>query len=243
MATMLLSACGGGGGGGGSAIPTSTAPSPAEGIWNGTTNTNRTASGVVLDDGTFYVFYTRAFSSSVAGVLQGATSASNGTFTSANAKDFNFGDGIGVVNVNLSGSYSPKTTLTGSAVYGGTLGTSVFSTTYSSTYDQTPSLTALAGIFVGQVVTSAGVENANLTVGINGVISGTGASGCQVSGTAAPRSRGNVYNFTISFGAFPCLFANQTFTGAGILNSTGRTLYAAAPNAARTDGIMFIGTK
>jgi hypothetical protein len=59
----------------------------------------------------------------------------------------------------------------------------------------------------------------------------------------APRARGNAFNVSLTFGGAPCLFANQTLTGIAYFDATTRVVYAAAPNANRTDGVLFVGTK
>lgn len=239
-ALLFMTACGGGGGGGDS----SSTANPAQGLWEGTTNTNRNATGIILSDGTGYFLYTERFSdSTIAGVVQGKIDANNGTFSSNNAKDFNFGDDIGVVNVALTGAYTAKNNLTGVAVYGGSLGSTTFTTTYSSNYELTPSLATIAGNYSGQVVTSAGIENAATSISTTGVFYALGSSGCVANGSFTPRTDGNAYNTSITFGGSPCLFANQNFSGISYYDGTTRTLYSAAPNASRTDGILFVGTK
>lgn len=238
---LFVTACGGGGGDGGVSGPAG--PSPAEGLWYGTTNTNRSVAGIVLDDGTFYVLYSLSGSPNyIAGVVQGNASASNGTYSSSNAKDFNFGDGIGIVNVSLSGTYTTKQSFTGTAVYGGNLGTTTFSTLYSSDYEITPTLSAIAGTYTGQMVASAGYGSATISISTGGSISGNNG-GCTVAGTVTPRSRGNVYNGSITFGGSPCVYPNQSFSGIIYYDADYQAIYAIVPNAARTDGILFVGSK
>ena len=53
----------------------------------------------------------------------------------------------------------------------------------------------------------------------------------------------NAYNVAIRFGAAPCFFANQSMSGIAYFDAPTKRLYAAAPNAGRTDGILFLGTK
>lgn len=237
---VALAACGGGGGGG------SPAPAPptttAEGLYAGTTGNGRAFTGLVLDDGTYYVLYSPVGNSAaVAGVVQGTGTSTATAFTSSNTRDFNL-EGLGVLPATLSATYSAKQSLAGTVSY--SAGASVtLSGTYDAAYELTPSLAALAGTFTGQVASSAGVENATVTVASNGTLSGTGASGCTVSGTAAPRARGNVFNISLTFGGAPCLFANQTLSGIAYFNATAKRLYAATPNAARTDGVLFVGVK
>ena len=122
-------------------------------------------------------------------------------------------------------------------------GTTSFSSIYDANYEAVPSLAALAGTFAGQVRSSVGNEDATVTISSAGAISGAGASGCALSGTVSPRARGNAFNTSLTFGGAPCLFANQTLTGIAYFNATAKLLYAAAPNAGRTDGVLFVGVK
>jgi hypothetical protein len=90
---------------------------------------------------------------------------------------------------------------------------------------------------------SQGFQAITLTIASNGSVTGSGQGGCTFSGTTAPHVRGNVYNFAITFGTTGCFFAGQTFTGHAYYDAALKALYAAAPNAGRTDGVLFIGPK
>jgi len=64
-----------------------------------------------------------------------------------------------------------------------------------------------------------------------------------MTGSATPRASGNAYNLSITFGGAPCYFENQTMSGIGYFDATSKRLWAATPNASRTEGILFVGTK
>ncbi len=241
-ASAMLVACGSSGGGGSPAPAPAPAPSAAEGLWLGTTSNNRAITGLVLDDGSFYFLYSVSGNASlIAGVVQGSGTAQNGSFASANARDFNI-EGLGVLAATVSSSYNARQSLNGTVSYtaGGAI---TFTSAFSTAYDATPSLANLAGTFAGQVAFSGGVENANVTVSTSGALSGVGTSGCTVTGSVAPRARGNAFNVTITFGGAPCFFANQSLSGIAYFDSATKRLYSATPNAARTDGILFVGVK
>jgi len=232
---QILTGCGGGGG---NDAPASTGT--PQGLWQGSTNTNRAVTGIVLSDGTYYVLYSSAGNANViAGVVQGTGSSDGGTFASNNAKDFNL-EGLGVLPASVSASYTQKQSLAGSIVYN--TGSVTFSSSYNAAYETTPTLAAVAGTYTGQVALSVGIQTATLTVSSGGAIAGIG-NGCSFTGTATPRTDGNAYNASITFGGAPCFFANQTFAGIGYFDAPNKRLYAAAPNAARTDGVLFVGTK
>jgi hypothetical protein len=238
-ASVFVAGCGGGGG---DSDPPSAVATSAEGLYSGTITTGRAVTGLVLDDGTYYVLYSPVGSSNViAGVIQGSGTSNAGTFSSGNARDFNL-EGLGVLAATVSASYVAKQSLNGTVSYNAG-GTTSFSSTYDANYEAAPSLAALAGTFAGEVASSAGNEDATVTISSASAITGAGASGCALSGTVSPRTRGNAFNTSLTFGGAPCLFANQTLTGIAYFNATAKQLYAAAPNAGRTDGVLFVGVK
>lgn len=239
--SILVGGCGGGGGGSGSSTP---APvTTAEGMWTGTTSTNRTVNGFVLDDGTYWVLYSATNDSNIiAGGVQGSSTSTNGNFTSSNARDFNQ-EGLGILPATISGSYFAKQSLNGLIDYP-TLNQNVtFTSTYNSSYDTTPSLANLAGTYSGSGTVNGGTETATLTITAGGSITGSGVSGCQFSGTATPRSKGNVYNISITFGGGVCSNGTNTVTGIGYIDSTLTRVWGAALNVARDNGFIFYGTK
>ena len=236
---LFLASCGGGGG---SPAPSPAPTTSAEGLYLGTTNTNRTVTGLVLDDGTFYVLYSLVGNPSViGGVVQGSGVSNNGSFSSSNALDFNL-EGLGVLAATVSASYTSRQSLNGIVLYNGG-GSTSFTSVFDVAYDTVPSLSTLAGIFSGQVAFSQGVENANVTVSPSGALSGVGASGCTVTGSVVPRTRGNVFNLSLTFGGAPCFFANQTMTGIAYFDAPAKRLYGATPTANRADGVLFVGVK
>ena len=174
-------------GGGGDSNPTpAPASSSAEGLWSGSTATNRTIVGVVLDDGTYYFLYSvPANPTLIAGVVQGTGTSSNGSFTSANARDFNL-EGLGVQSATISGSYAVRQSLSGSVLYSGVVG-ATFTSSFDPAYDTTPSLASLAGTYSGQVGSSGGVESATVTIAATGVFTGVSQAGAVLRG---PRRRG-----------------------------------------------------
>lgn len=235
---LALVACGGD-----SSSSTSPPPSTsAQGFWNGSTVSNRLLSGVVLDDGTYYVMYSPAGNTSlIAGFIQGNGTSSNGVFSSGNAMDVNL-QGLGVLTADISATYTEKQFFTGNITYdNGT--SSAFSSTYSANYDKVPLLTELAGTFTGQAAGSTGYENGTFSISENGALSGIGSFGCMATGTVTPRTHGNVFNMSVTFGGAPCRNANLTITGIVYYDSSARRIYAAAPNASRTDGFIFVGVK
>lgn len=236
---MVLSACGGG---------SSSAPatnSPAQGMWQGTSSANSTITIFVLGDGSYYIIHSPPNNpSSIDGFIQGtgAATASPGTFTSSDMKDFIFGTTT-PLSATMSANYTAKQSFNGTVTVGS--GSLTFTTTYSSAYETVPTLGAIAGTYTGTaVVVSVGNGASILTVSSAGALSDDGGN-CQLTGSVSSRSEGNVYNFTASFPS-TCpntAVAGKTFTGMAYFNAATKGLYVMAPNAARNDGVFYIGSK
>jgi hypothetical protein len=222
--------------------PTSPSASTAEGLWAGTTNTNRTLTTAVLEDGTYYFFYSAAANpNQIAGVIQGTSTSNNGSFTSPNTKDF--GIGVAVQDATISADYASRQFLNGSIAYS-VAGTVTFTSSYNTAYDTAPTVASLAGRYTGQAGSSGGVQTATVTAAANGTFTGIEpSSGCTFTGTVTPRTRGNVFDQSITFGGAPCFFPNSTFQGIVYFDIATSRLLAVAPNNARTDAAIFFGTK
>jgi hypothetical protein len=214
--------------------------SPA-GLWKGSTSTGRTVNGLVFADGSYYILYSAVGNATLlGGVVQGTGSTSGTSFSSSNARDFNV-EGYGVAAATVAGTVVTRSSFGGTVVYP-SASTLVFNSSYSSQFELVPTLAAVAGNYTGQVAFSAGVQSIALNLSTTGVISST-SNGCTLSGSATPRSDGNAYVLSLRFGPAPCFFSNQTLTGLAYYDAAAKRVYAAAPNAARTDGVVFLGVK
>ncbi|WP_434033565.1 hypothetical protein [Cupriavidus sp. a3] len=251
LAAAVLAACGGGGGGDEPAPAPAPAPAPvvpsnaAEGIWNGKTSANRDISGIVLNDGTYYVMYSAPANPSVLdGVIQGTGTVNGSSFSSTNGRDFNL-SGASVQGLSVSASVQAKQSLNGTLSYNATSGGTplTFTSTYSADYEKTPTLGDITGRYSGQSAIIGAVENQTINVAADGAIAAIGSSGCASTGKATPRARGNAFDVSITFGASPCAFPGQTFTGIAYLDPTTKRLYAASLNGARSQIAVFLGTK
>jgi len=240
---LALAACGGSGGKGGAAPPPEPAPS-AEGLWNGSTSTSRSVTGIVLDDGTYWILYSVAHVSAlVAGVVQGTGTSLNGSFSSSDGIDFNL-EGQGINNATLSASYMAKQSFNGSVSYPSLNQAFTFTSAYNADYDQTPSVSAIAGTYVGLASVAGSNELITIVISSPGVVAGTGGtSGCQFLGTTVPRAKGNLYNLSLVFGGGACSGGTSAVTGIGYFDSSAKRLYLAALNKSRSNGLVFVGIK
>jgi hypothetical protein len=234
VVAFAMSACGGGD------QPTSFGT--PEGLWHGTTGLGKSLNGLILDDGTFWFAYSAVGNASVvAGFVQGSTLSGVDTFSTTDSVDFNLeGSGIRINGVIAGGGYVPQATMDGFINFQLQLPDN-FNATYSVDYNLTPSLATLAGTYSGSAATQGGTEFASLAVSETGAISGSSASGCAYSGTAAARATGNVYNFSITFAGSPCFNGTATVTGVAYLQGT--TLIAMGLSANRTSGVVAEFTK
>jgi hypothetical protein len=215
--------------------------STAEGLWSGTTNTNRTLTAAVLNDGTYYFFYSAAANpNQIAGVIQGIGTSNNGSFTSLNTKDF--GIGVSLFDATISANYAARQFLNGSITYSGA-DTVTFTSSYNSAYDTAPTVASLAGVYTGQAGNSGGLQTANVIATADGTFTGTEQNGCTFTGKTTARTRGNVFDQNITFDGTLCFFSGSTFQGIAYFDISTRRLYMIAPNSLRTDAAIFSGTK
>jgi hypothetical protein len=119
-----------------------------------------------------------------------------------------------------------------------------FSATYDASYETAPTLSAFPGLYSGDFMFAMGRQAATVSIAESGAVSvKVGTGGCSATGTATSRTDANAYNLSLTFGPAPCKTANQSFNGIAYFNAATKRLYATAQNAARTDGVLFVGTK
>lgn len=257
-ATLLLSlsvaACGGGGGhsgdegsistgngSNGAQGPSLVTSDTAEGIWRGTSDSSAGIYGVILNDGSFYAVYsTKDNKDMIAGVVTGTGQASNGSLTARDAVDFNF-DGYGVNAVSVSASYFTKSSLSG-VLTRKNRESFAFSTQYNPVYEQPADAMLATGTYTGNALSPTGTQPAFMTLQANGTITGVMGT-CNFSGVATPRGSINVFNLSITFRGGTCTFGTDTLGGIGFYDIPNKQFYLAAPNAARSDGLFFQGTR
>lgn len=234
----VVAGCGGDSSGGGSGDETS-----AEGLWIGGTGNGRAVTGVILDDGTYWILYSIVGNSNVlGGLVQGDGSSQNGSFTSTNGKDFNL-EGLGISSVNVDANYTEEQSFDGIVQYSGTGEEISFDTSYDSDYELEPSLSEIEGSYSGAAATSAGTESATVAFSASGEITGASADGCDYTGTVSPRDQGNIYDLSVTFGGGNCVNGSSTVTGVAYFDAVNQEITSAALNGARTDGFIYVGGK
>jgi len=221
-----------------SSLPLSTATS-AEGRWTGTTATGRTVAGLVLEDGSYWLFYTAIGHPHIlAGLVQGTGTSHSGSFGSSNTRDFNV-EGSGIRAATMRGSYVPNRSFTGTIAYV-TGDTESFTSTHDADSESAPNLNLVAGPYVGL---RPDHHTVTMTVDSTGTLSGHATDGCTVTGTLSPRATGNVFHTSVTFGGGACRQGTETLTGVALYDTATDRLYSAALNNARSTSYLFLGTK
>jgi hypothetical protein len=221
---------------------TPTPPPPAtsaEGLWNGTTSTGRTIGGLVLDDGSSWFLYSVVGNPTVvAGLVHGNGTSHQGSFTSSNTKDFSL-EGQGILDATITGSYVQKDILTGTITYQGG-GTTNFAGAYNSAYELSPNLNTLVGTYSAPLANN---QIVTVTLSTAGTLSGNSTDGCTFTGTVSPRTKGNVFNVTVTFQGGACSNGTDTVSGVAFFDDATQRLHSAGLNSTRTNGFIFIATK
>ncbi len=211
----------------------------AGGRWMGATATGRTVAGLVLEDGSYWLFYMARDNPLVlAGLIQGTGTSHSGSFGSSNTRDFNL-EGAGVRAATMRGSYVPNKSFDGTVAYV-TGETESFTSTSDADAESAPNLTLVAGTYAGL---RADNQTITMTVDSTGTLSGHSSEGCTFGGTLSPRARGNVFHVTVTFEEGACHQGTETLTGVALYDAATQRLYSAALNSARTTSYLFLGTK
>ncbi|NML48209.1 hypothetical protein HHL11_30960 [Ramlibacter sp. G-1-2-2] len=239
-ALLVLAGCGGG---------DDETPGPAQaadGLWIGSTGSNRTVTGLVFADGSYYVMYSSpGYPNVLGGAVMGQGSMTDAAFTSASALHLNL-EGLGVLRASVAATVAKKQSFDGTINSTG-IPPVTFTSTYNTDYERQATGAALVGSYAGLLGTSKGKLSATWSVRDSGLSSSlvalVAANGCTAQGTALPRGGANVYNLTLSFGPAPCPLAGQTVNGVAYLRATDKQLFVAAPNADGSDAALLSGTK
>jgi hypothetical protein len=243
-ALLALAACGGGD----SAQEAASRGASPEGVYAGTlTGAGSSAfQMVILENGELWALYgTQAASTFfVRGLIQGAGTWDQGTYTVADVRDFGVTPPL---SGRLTGAFDAKAgTISGSTNAGKTTvsfsGGPIPGSLYR--YDTAATLSSVVG---GWTLTDIAGEAIGLTVGSDGRFTGVSVQGCTLSGTLSPRRSGrNVFDLSLTFGPAPCLLPGQAASGIALMTplaSGGSQLIAAAVDGTRSVGTAAFGTR
>jgi hypothetical protein len=219
-------------------LPQPRTPS-AEGRWTGATATGRTLSGLVLEDGSYWLFYTsRDHPNILAGLVQGTGTSHSGSFGSSNTRDFNL-EGAGIRAATMRGGYVPNKSFHATIAYF-TGDTESLTSAYDADSEAATNLNLVAGNYTGL---RADNHTVTVTVDSAGTLSGSSTDGCTFAGTLSPRAKGNVFQTSMTLEGGACRDGTETLKGMAFYDAATHWLYSAALNNARTSSYLFLGTK
>jgi len=210
----------------------------AEGLWRGTTSADQTALGIVMDDGTYYLLYSRSGGAGDAGVVQGSSMELNGALTSPDGLDFpiQYGDTFGEwVPATVSGTYVPRASL--QLTIGEGSGSRTVSASYDPDYDHPASLAAAAGTYVGLSGSVNGATCATFTLDANGNVSGSNCADCGFQGTITPHKSVNVFDWSVKV-IGGCPPGGATVTGILYYDQAAGQIHAFAPCRSDVDACV-----
>lgn len=240
LAAVAAVACGGGGSSSGDGPFLPTPSEAAEGLYNAVTLTNRVVRWLLLGDGRYFIFYTApGRPDDWAGVIQGTATTAGGTLRSSDARDYSL-EQRRSGNANVSGSVDGRRGI--HAEVGFADGSR---TTLSGSFDPgsegSADLPNLAGTYVGVAASLDRSQAGALNVNAAGELAGVWF-GCVLTGRASPRSRTRSFDLTLDFSnVVSCPYGGQRLNGVAYLDAGAHRLYVAAPNAARSDLVLFVG--
>ena len=195
----------------------------AQGVYSGTASSGYSFSTIVLPNDKLYGIYgtTTGNLFYVYGMVAGQGTSGNGTFTGQLTDYFYTGQ---TFTDSLTATDVPGSSVSGSFTENGMPitfnGTALATTSFN--YNTVASVSGISGTWTGTLLDGTA---STVTINSDGTVSGSNL-GCSFSGTVAADISGkNFYNVSLTFGASPCLFPNQTATGVGVyyLLSDGAT--------------------
>lgn len=268
-ASLMLSACGSGSSSSsgttspGTVVtpPTTTAPSGVQGSWRGVINSPTPSARVletdVLDDGTVWMAYSTANDPAqtdallnAAGVIKGSGTPDldTGTFHVTSAREISLEDNTRT-SINIDASFVTGSSLSGSITRdAGAPPTALvspadFSTLYRTAYNNNLTLAHLAGTYQGSVTTNLGKHSAALTLDGAGALTGNDSTGCTITGTATPRSRGNIFDLALAFGTEGGCGGNAGTAFTGILSLEAGRAGVMAMDTDLKKAFLFVGNR
>lgn len=267
-AALLLTGCGsdsssstGTGPGSTTPPPTTTPAEGVQGTWRGSINTPtpsaRLLETIVLDDGTLWMAYSTANDPAqtdallnAAGLIKGTGTPdlATNTFNVTTAKELSIEDGQRV-GVDVAMSFVTGSSLTGTITRDAGPGTSAlpspadFSSLYRTAYNNNYTLQHLVGTYQGSLTTGLGKHSASLTIDSTGAITGSESTGCTVTGTATQRTRGNVFNVTLTWGNEAGCGANAANALEGVVSLEAGRIGMMATDADVKKAFIFVGNR
>jgi len=243
-AATLLSACGGGddcnscGAGPGG-------PAAAAGYYDGSTSSGRHLQWIVLETGRYYGLYgplNAPSSTVIEGLMIGDGTATGTNFDSNTLNDLNFTAQTGSLG-SIAGTFRFRSYFDANVAYvGGATGS--FTTDYSLRYEDTPSLTTIAGNYSGQLASVAAVTATNFNVSTSGALQAAVAGTCDIAGQLGVHlAGGNVYDVSLTYGPSCGGVSGTTVIGNAKYDGATGSLYIITSTSTFGSVALLLGTK
>jgi len=222
----------------------SSAPaSRAKGLWTGKTSADESAVAIVLEDGKYYVIYTKPGTATDAGVLYGSSVAETGAFSSASGMNYPIAQATETTGfatpASLGGSYSPQGAL--QLTITDRQGNRTLSAAYVAGSDQPASLASAAGRYTGYTGHIDGRLAAQMTLQANGQINVANGA-CSFSGTIAARPSIKAFDWTVHSDG-NCIFGTGPISGILYYDDATRQIHAFALFDDGFDQFFMIGSR
>jgi hypothetical protein len=229
--TLWLSACGGGDSG---------PATSAAGLYRGSGGAGRAFEVLVLDSGRYYAIYglTSASASPVAGVMVGDGATSGTAFDSGNLHDFSI-ESHTLATATLASTIAPATSINATLTYSGGQ-SATFNAAFDAGFNQSPSVSMLAGTYVGEIAGLSKTEASGFTLDSSGVMAGSTLAGCSYVAIVLPHAHGNVYDISATFHT-GCVEDGKTLKGHAFVSAG--VLYAVVVNADLSSSVVFAALK
>jgi len=195
---------------------------------------------LVLDSGRSYVVYGMNAATPVPaqGVIVLDIATTGGNFASSNVHDFDLPSRTLSMG-SASGSFTAQASIAGTVTHTGGA-TSTFAGTYSTTYEQSASLSALAGSYGGETADLGVTQAAIVTLDPSGALAGSMSGGCSYVGLVSPHGAGNVFDVTATFRT-GCTEDGRTFRGHAFVSRNVLYLVTLSGDLSRI--VFFAGLK
>jgi len=225
-------------------LPTTT----FSGIFDGQiASTGQPITSLLQADGSYYLVYSDASGAQApAGAVMGSGTLAGQNFNSPAGLDSSLvGSGTQTAaSTGVTATYKQGQSFDGTLAYAPPKGNETFSGAFNSSYQQLPTLSALAGVYTGAIATSSVKEdNLQLTIASDGSISGKLSCGCNITATLSPRSDGTSYAAGLSFKGGEHPLSNKSMGGNVYFDAARKRLYIIGRLSGTTDSAIFVGTK
>ncbi|MGN6703357.1 MAG: hypothetical protein ACTHKB_10395 [Burkholderiaceae bacterium] len=247
----LVAACGGGGGTTyvvERATPPAAPTTAISGVFDGKTADGAPITTLLQNDGSYFLVYSPAAAPQTpSGVVLGTGTLNGGSFSSTDALDLSL-TGTGQQSpqpATLSASYAPAKSFTGSIADTAPAETTAFTGSYNSSYATLPTLSSLAGVYVGSIATkTVKEENIELTISADGKVTGVlHYCGCSVTATLQKNAAGNAYYATLVFNGKEHPLAGKSMAGNLYADTVTHRIYIVGALTDKSSPVIFVGRK